>query len=178
MKLSELENAVLGVVWKRGPCSAYVIQKNFELVSASWSASPGSVYPLVTKLCRVGLVCREKAFQGSRPISRFRLTEEGVAQIQVWVKDLPDWAGRPPADAIRTRAFFLDVLESDTGRIGFLKDAEAATRAALTRLEDGIASADGQGELEVLGQLGGVFQLRARLEWLRRLEAHFTGQTE
>jgi DNA-binding PadR family transcriptional regulator len=173
VKLSELENAVLGVVWRRAPCSAYVIQKNFGLVSASWSASPGSVYPLVAKLCRLGLLSRDEGRRGSRSISEYHLTPEGLSQVRAWVQGLPEWAGRPPADAIRTRAFFLDTLESDDARLQFLKDAEAATKVALARLEDGIAGAGSQSELESLGQLGGALQLRARLEWLRRLREHF-----
>src|SRR3712207_7587532 len=49
-----LFRSVLGVVSRRGPCSAYAVQANFELVSAGWSASPGSVYPLMRKLAALG----------------------------------------------------------------------------------------------------------------------------
>ena len=51
--LTELEGAVLSVLARRQPLSAYGIRKEFEAaVTRSWSASAGSVYPLVKRLTK------------------------------------------------------------------------------------------------------------------------------
>ena len=179
MKLTELEHAVLGVVSRRGPCSAYAVQANFELVSAGWSASPGSVYPLVGKLCRLGLLSRREESWGARGKSLYAITSDGRRELERWLAEVPDWLGRPPADAIRTRAFFLDALPDDAGRLAYVERAAAVTRAALDRLERGLATADADtSPLERLGQRGGIHQLRSRLDWLEELRSHFAGSGE
>ena len=48
---SELEGAVLGVIWQEGPCTAYTIRKQFVASpSPQWSGSAGAIYPLVRRL--------------------------------------------------------------------------------------------------------------------------------
>lgn len=174
LRLSELENAVLGVIWRCGPCSAYVVQKNFDLVSAAWSASPGSVYPLTRRLRELGFLCARETTRKMRKVTLYAVTKEGERQLAAWVIALPDWAGRPAVDVIRTRAFYLEVLTGAVERTRFLDAAETATRLALDHLEQGIGSPEGKRmPSESLAQMGGILQLRARLEWLGLVRAHY-----
>lgn len=170
MKLTELENAVLGFVWRDGPCSAYAIQRVFEAVSTGWSGSPGSLYPLLKRLERQHLVASTKQVWGKRTKSLFQITERGSAQLCNWVATVPDWAGRPPADPIRTKTFFLQTLKTDRNRQDFIAAAETATRASIKRLQEGLLSLSGpQLSYDRLAQIGGIYQLQARLDWLEEV---------
>lgn len=167
-RLSELESALLGVFWRRGPCSAYVIQRYFQPISAGWSASPGAVYPLIRKLLRFGLIAPERtANRGTRTIRTYVLTREGRAALERWVSNPPEWAALPSADPIRTRTFFLDVLPA-TDRRAFVIEAERRTREALAQFEKDSAGNDARTLLS-LARLGGAQSLKARQRWLRAI---------
>jgi DNA-binding PadR family transcriptional regulator len=46
-----LEGCVLGILWERGPCTAYAARKVLrESPSPYWSGSAGAVYPLLARL--------------------------------------------------------------------------------------------------------------------------------
>jgi DNA-binding PadR family transcriptional regulator len=168
-RLSELESAVLGVFWRRGPCSAYAVQQNFQPISAGWSASPGSVYPLVRKLHRLGLIEEaERERRGARLVQRYTLTPEGRTLLRSWLLSFPGWAGLPPADAIRTRSFFLDAL-SPAARAEFFRQAEARTREALAEFRADTDAFEPD-SLQSLARMGGAFHLEARLRWLRKIK--------
>ena len=165
MALSELEGVILGVVWREGPCSPYVVKREFEQSpSSSWSASAGAIYPAITKLEAHGLLSsREEAWRG-RTRRLVRLTARGRTALRAWLSDLPDWTGRVTSDPIRARAHFLDLLPDQDGRLAFLATAEANTRQAITELD----ALDGdRPEYERLATLGSRLQLRARLQWIR-----------
>ena len=167
-RLSELESAVLGVFWRRGPCSAYVVQKNFQPISAGWSASPGALYPLIRRLERLGLIAPEQtARRGKRTIRTYVLTAAGRAALERWILSPPEWAALPSADPIRTRAFFLDALPRAQRR-AFVVEAEKRTSEALAAFEADSAAMDERG-LEFLARLGGTYALKARRRWLRAI---------
>ena len=168
LRLSELESAVLGVFWRRGPCSAYAVQRNFQPISAGWSASPGAVYPLVRRLQRLELIAPvESALRGTRTIRTYRLTAAGRAALERWVVSPPDWAALPSADPIRTRTFFLDVL-TPADRRAFVVEAERRTSEALEQFENDSAAMN-ERTLPYLARLGGVHALKARRGWLRAI---------
>ena len=168
--MTELENAVLGVVWRRGPCSAYVVKREFEMSpSGSWSASAGSIYPLVKKLVAAGLLRAQEQPWGTRRKTVVGLTRAGKDALTDWVAAVPNPLGQPPPDPIRTRAFFLDVL-TDADRLRFLDEAEKVTLSAIKELRSAMAALpDTESKFELLGASGAVFQLKARLRWIRYL---------
>lgn len=170
MRLTELENAVLGVVWRRGPCSAYLIKREFDTSpSASWSASAGAIYPLVKKLAAAGLLTSEEQRWGSRKKTLLALSRSGRTALERWVAAVPHELGPPTPDPIRTRAFFLDVLSEDQ-RARFLAESETVTRLAIHDLKSALAAIPDTGsKLELLATSGALFQLRARLRWIRHL---------
>lgn len=175
-ELSELESALLGVFWRRGPCSAYVIQKYFQPISAGWSASPGAVYPLIRRLLRLGFIAPERASRrGTRTIRTYVLTPEGRAALERWVLNPPQWAALPSADPIRTRTFFLDVLPA-ADRRAFVIEAERRTTQALAQFEKDSAGNDSR-SLLYLARLGGAHALKARRRWLRAIREQVSAAT-
>lgn len=176
MRLTELENAVLGTVWRRGPCSAYVIKREFEAaLSVSWSASAGSIYPLVKKLTSAGLLITHTEGWGKGTKTLVQLSKAGGKALASWTASVPSWAAQAGSDPIRTRAFFLDVLSSDADRIRFVGDAERETKSAIADLERAVAAMPPEKPFfESVATEGAIFQLKARLKWLRRLRQMIT----
>jgi DNA-binding PadR family transcriptional regulator len=102
-RLTEVEGCALGVVWQRGPCTAYEVRMEFAISSTPrWSASAGSIYPALKRLLRRKLVEAEAEDWGPRSKTRFAITRRGLAQLHRWVGP-PFSAGRAIAPSSSTR---------------------------------------------------------------------------
>ena len=166
-RLTELDFCVLGVIWECGPVSAYGVRARFEASNtATWSSSAGSIYPSIRRLVRAGLAAASsrKDERGTRHIV---ITTKGRERLRVWLVDLPPKIGTATADPIRTRAQFVTSVSPEE-RLRFLDNARAITRAALNEVEKvtKLQSTGSDTMLEYIGNLGSVFELRARLQWL------------
>lgn len=167
MEPTELESCVLGIVWERGPCTAYVIRTVFKAsLSSYWSGSAGAIYPLVARLEARGLIAAKTAAWGERSKKELTITPEGLAALRSWLQPLPDWTGSPPVDPIRTRMFFLGVLPKEEWT-AFLGDAEARIRADIEAVREECETLQRKGEtLNALATRGGLYAQEARLRWL------------
>lgn len=177
-RLTELECAVLGVVWRIGPCSAYAVKKAFEPATSSWSSSPGSIYPLLKRLEAAGLVAARQEAWGRRGKALYSVTPAGFGSLQRWVIEIPDWAGATPADPIRNRTFFLDALEAGA-RVDFVAQATAATLSAIDDLNQAIRQRepDEEGPYGDLALAGALLQQRAKLRWLAMVRRRLDEET-
>src|SRR6476469_7146184 len=127
--LTELEQCVLGVIWRDGPMTAYEIAALFtKSLSPYWSGSVGAIYPAVTRLRRRGLVRGEsRAWNGTRK-TVLTITPKGLASLRQWLTPpLPADAGGPSLDSVRTRLFFLEALPRRQ-RLAFIAEAERVVR--------------------------------------------------
>ncbi len=176
MQLTELEGCALGLTWQLGPCPAYAIKRQFEQSnSSSWSASAGTIYPLMKKLERLHLIDGQDDLSGPTKKRRiYTISASGRAQLTHWMATLPDWAGEAVPEPIRTRTFFLSALKPEE-RQAFLDEAKARTEGMISSLEVAVMSAEDK--IESLACLGALYELRARAEWLERVEHELCSQT-
>ena len=116
MKLTELEGATLGLLWMRGSTTAYELRKMVaDSPTPHWSASAGTIYPLVRKLSKSGLVSLSSTGDGRRT-RRLRITASGMRAFKQWMRDCsPAVIGTPP-DPVRTRVRFVELLSTSDGR--------------------------------------------------------------
>jgi DNA-binding PadR family transcriptional regulator len=166
--MTELESTVLGVVWLRGPCTAYVVRQEFLASSSSyWTASTGAIYPLLRRLEESGLISAAEQEWGTKGKKAFSITAQGVAALREWIgPPLEPWTGLPTFDPIRTRLSFLGAL-TPAARRKFVAEAQKNVEAAMTQLEARITSLDRQAErFEYLVLLGTREELRGRKRWL------------
>ncbi len=164
---TELEGCVLGILWERGPCTAYAVRRVFlDSPSPYWSGSAGAVYPLLARLEERGLARALESASGRRARRLFALTTRGRAGLARWLgPPLPDWIWGVPMDPLRTRVGFLGAIPAARRR-RFLAESVRqvrrhleSSRAQLT----GACAADPFAELVVRGALA---SLEARLAWL------------
>jgi DNA-binding PadR family transcriptional regulator len=172
MILSELEGAVLAMVWREGPVTPYALRKMArESRSPHLSASAGSIYPLVERLEARGLVDGEAFIQGRREGTAYRITRAGLTELRAWIA-MPGSAVASGAivDPARTRLTMLSALPPRKRReviadlIRALEDDledVSAARSRFESLDDPFALAAWRGDLLVQ---------RARLKWLREVE--------
>jgi DNA-binding PadR family transcriptional regulator len=165
--LTELEGAVLGVVWSRGPITPYGVRRQFlDSPTRGWSSSTGAIYPAIKRLIQYGLLAASDGSTGARESRRLDATEAGRAALRSWINDLQDWMGGPPVDPVRTRINYLEALPL-AQRVVFLEHAERNARAALAAIQaHGNAPAARHKRGLAAGLLGARLEVEARLKWL------------
>lgn len=127
--LTELEGAALGAVVRDGPCTSYAVKEMFRASpSRFWSGSAGSIYPLMKRLERRGLVASEAGSTGQRAHRAYRVTPKGRRAFVRWMTDA-ERAAEMGFDPLRTRLSFVGQL---SGRAS--EEFRAAVGAALGEL--------------------------------------------
>lgn len=166
---SELEGAVLGVIWQEGPCTAYAVRKRFiDSPSPQWSGSAGAIYPLVKRL-------EEKRFLTSRTLTGtkrggrlYALTVAGRKLLRVWIAPPlePMVTGVPP-DPLRTRMGFLGALTPAERRV-FIREAVAGNDAEIEASRADVRRSRREDDRwRLLVARGALASLLARRTWLR-----------
>lgn len=165
---TELEHAILGVVFLDQPCTAYAVRTAFEAsLSARWTASAGSIYPAIRRLVSGGLL-RETPRRGDRRnASLLELTGAGAAALRAWLSaPLPPADELVPADPLRTRLRFLAALSSREA-LAALADAREKLEGLLATVRGARRSAQADGEeLLALTHRAAERAIRAQLDSL------------
>ncbi len=168
--LSELEGAVLGLLWSEGPQTAYAIRTRFQKSPSShFSGSAGAIYPLVERITKAGLAKATATSRGKRPSTSYALTAEGLSALTNWVAPVADWMAAVEFDPIRTRVHFLGSLDPDQqnsflGEAVLKLEAEVeTTRKLVTELNTP------ENNWRAWGARGALAVLQARLEWVREI---------
>lgn len=166
---TELECCVLGIVWEKGPCSAYVVRKEFlDSASSYWSGSAGAIYPLLDRLADGGYLRVEEHPWGTRTRKEFRVSAKGRRALARWVgPPLEPWTAAPAFDPIRTRMYFLEVIPREE-RLRFVDEAMENLRSQIAplRVEQRVLDRE-PSSARALASLGTIHELEGRLRWLR-----------
>ena len=168
-QLSELEGVVLGVIRVEGPCTAYRVRRVLrESPSTVWSASTGAIYPLLRKLEAEGLLEVEVDALDKRGRRLLRLSSKGRSGHLQWMMRAGSMdVASAVSDAVRSRAFFLATLEPDE-RSEFVRSSLSALEAFLERTLEYLHDRN-PSDYDYWAALGGVYQAKARVEWMRAL---------
>ena len=73
--MTELEAVVLGVIWLRGPLTAYAVKRELD-------ASPGAIYPLLERLERERLIRSLEQGWGQRGKKEYSILAAGVDALR------------------------------------------------------------------------------------------------
>jgi len=166
--LTEIEGSVLGMISRKGPCTAYALRREFtESPSQYWSASSGAVYPLVRRLERRRLIRVKRKTRDGREGSLYVLTAAGHEALTDWLNGLDATATiSVPPDPLRNRVAFFALLEHSRQQVVVARAIEGLR----SHLERVLAHTE---RLETLGRTfeylvsdGARRMLESRLEWL------------
>lgn len=87
--LTALEYIVIGLI-SMEPQSGYSVINYFEEGQYSWSASPGSIYPMLKRLEKSGMIEGTLEIESeTRQRKMYSLTEIGEALLDDWLREIP-----------------------------------------------------------------------------------------
>ena len=114
---TEMEAAVLGAIWQKGPCTAYSIRKEFlESVSPRWSGSAGAIYPLLQRLEQIGFVESKVNNRGKRNQRDYVISSKGLTVFRRWLRNLhPENDTKLIHDPLRSKMFFFGCNHQEAG---------------------------------------------------------------
>ncbi len=166
--LTDNEGALLALILRRQPVSAYQIGRAFdESPIHTLNTSKGKLYPLLQRLHERGLLKATVVEGDRRRTQLFECTEAARAALKAWVCSI-----RPEHDLLhdplRKKLQAFDLLTPDEqGR--WVAEASARLRARLAEVE--AFNADCEGPWGPLMKDNAREALEARLRWLERLGA-------
>ena len=176
--LTDLELTVLGIVWKKAPCTAYAIMREFAGSPTSYyRGSAGSIYPLVHRLEKRGHLTSAAGARGRRPHVTYELSRKGLAAMRRWLMPpLPEAATAITFDPLRTRAYFLRALTADQ-RLAFVAHAQEQLCAHVEVVEAERARYREEKDVfSLLAADGSLHVIRARIAWLEELRKRLPKQ--
>lgn len=169
--MTELESCVLGVVWLRGPCTAYVVRQEFLASESShWSGSGGAIYPVLRRLEKEKLIRARMHAWGTGKKKEFEITDRGLEALRAWIgPPLPQWTAAPTFDPVRTRMSFLGALPA-AKRAKFVAEARKNVDEEIVAIERKLAAHDREAEpFEYHVIVGTRHELDARAKWLAQV---------
>lgn len=171
-KTSELEGAVLGIVSSQQPLTPYQIRKTFAVSpNPHWSASAGSIYPLVQRLADARLLASRDHATGARKGLKYSITAAGRRQLRQWILDSEQDRVLGIADLLRLRVTFISAL-TEVEQREFLDRMIGKLEAEVQKIaDDKRIKARGDDVHAELTAHGALLIARARLTWLNDVKA-------
>lgn len=167
--ITDLEGAALVCVHRSEPCTAHYVRTRFrESPSARFSDSAGSVYPMMRRLEKRGLLSSRLRDKGQRKVRHYVCTQKGRRAVRLWVGPPVDVNVGVSIDPLRTRMLYLGAL-SPQERLQWLDQSEKILIGHLSQIESRPSQA-GSTEPDLFLELAhenARLQTRARLIWLR-----------
>jgi DNA-binding PadR family transcriptional regulator len=169
-RITELEGAVLGVVWSLGPITAYgVLQRFSASTTRGWSASTGAIYPAIKRLTREGLLESTPELQDRRSTRLLAITEAGKSALRDWIMGLEHWMGGAPVDPVRTRMNYIGIL-SRGQQLALVENARSNARRALNEIASFVPDPGHHREGVAIAARGVRADIEARIAWLGEVE--------
>jgi DNA-binding PadR family transcriptional regulator len=138
-QLTTLDLTILGLVLQT-PLSGYGIRMMFEKTAlASYSSSPGSIYPALARMIRLGMLTKKKGSTGKQEL--FFITKKGKTTLTQWVtQPLTKMDVVRNMDILVLRFAFMDLLASKTEKRKFLQAFREILTTYIQELEDYLAA--------------------------------------
>lgn len=165
-RMTELEGAVLGVIWSLGPITAYgVVQRFSASTTRGWSSSTGAIYPAIKRLTLEGLVESTPEPQDRRSTRRLALTDAGKSALRDWIMGLEDWMGGAAMDPVRTRMNYIGIL-SRAQQLALVEKARSNALSALGELANFVPDPGHHHEGVAIAARAAQADIEARIAWL------------
>ncbi len=128
--LTTLEYIVLGLIGE-APQSGYSIISTLETGTHRWSASPGSIYPVLKRLEKQELILGElEIVYETRPRKMYRLTVSGEALLDAWLRGpLKESEVMDERDIVLVKFLFAEKRLSRQEVLNWLDEYEKRTEA-------------------------------------------------
>jgi DNA-binding PadR family transcriptional regulator len=169
---SELEYLILAMIGE-GISSGYAMRKEMNRMRGGrWSAESGSVYRVLRRLERDGLLTEARRVGvPNRERTEYELTKTGEALLHSWLTFPPDRGEMAfLVDPLRTRCYFLHRLKPNE-RVRVVKSWLMESKQFIADLQRDLDSSVTSEPTRNMGYQNLMYLAQARHEWLRRLLA-------
>lgn len=167
---SELEYLILAMV-SEGINSGYAMRKQMtRMRGARWSAESGSVYRVLRRLAKDGLVLEaRKVGVPNRERTEYELTSSGAALLDSWLMFPPDRQEYAfMVDPLRTRMYFLGRLKP-ADQVRVVKTWAQENRLFLEELQRELDANEGEHPMRDLARLNLLYLVQARQDWIKKV---------
>ena len=129
-ELTVLEHIVLGLIGE-APQSGYSIISTLETGIHRWSASPGSIYPILKRLEKLGCIAGElEIIYEMRPRKMYTLLPLGDELLNAWLRAPLSWGEiLDERDVVLIKFLFMEKRLTRDEVIAWLDQYERLTRA-------------------------------------------------
>lgn len=167
--ITDLEAAAIGEILKHRQCTAHFIRTSFRDSPANqFSDSAGSVYPMMKRLEKRGLLDSVMQTEGVRQVRYYRCTSKGKAELQQWIGPPVVSSVTLTIDPIRTRILYLGRLPKSK-RNKWFDEVEVLILQKLKEVQTQLANVSTEKPEAIylrLADENAVQELRSRLKWL------------
>ena len=134
-RITTLDFSIMGLLMQN-PMSGYAIRMMFEKTAlASYSSSPGTIYPALKRLEKFGMIRKAKVEEQRQGL--YEITNNGVSALTKWVvKPVTRNDIIRDMDVLMLRFAFMDVLVKRTEKKKFLISFLAELKEYIMQLED------------------------------------------
>jgi DNA-binding PadR family transcriptional regulator len=166
-ELTDNEGGLVALVARKGPLSAYQIDKEFSASPIfTFNTSKGKLYPLIERLVARGVLSGRHVAEDRRGTQLYSCTEAGREALRAWVATFRPEHALPP-DPLRRKLLALALLGREE-QLAWVSTARANLARRLEEVEG--FDAEAEGPFGALARDNARESLRVRIAWLERLE--------
>lgn len=162
-----MEYTVLGIAWKRGPCTTYTLMMELSSsTSTFYKKRAGTTYPLVERLIKNGYL-DQSSETGARGERLVEITDTGLTAVSGWLTGPIEFGeAAHTVDFLRLRTFYLGAIPP-ADRVAFLDGSIEQLRAHEASCQEAIVRYREMGdEFSSMATEGVLYETRARIAWL------------
>lgn len=165
--LTDLEAAAVGCVIATDSCTAHFIRTRFRVSSTSrFSNSAGSIYPLMQRLEKRGLLSSKLRREGKRNVRYYSANPQARRALKQWLTPPDDQLALLSIDPLRTRMLYLELL-TPRQRAAWLDEIENGLKQSLSNIQESHADQTSPTTFVELAFENAHLTSLARLEWIR-----------
>lgn len=166
-ELTENEGALVALVQRKGPLSAYQIAKDYDASPIyTFNTAKGKLYPLIERLVGRGLLSSREVLDDRRGTKLYSCTNAGRKALRTWVSSFREDHELLP-DPLRRKLQALVLLGREE-QLAWVEHARTRLNQRLQRI-DGF-DAEAEGPFGRLARDNAREALLGRLNWLDTVE--------
>ena len=165
-----MEGTVLGLIGIKGPCTPYIIRKEFrKSPSLFWSGSAGTIYPIIERLEQQNLINHISTKDNLRGGNLYVLTNVGRKGFTEWFSPQKSLlVTETPPDPLRNRIELLALLPRKTQK-EFLQSVVVELEKQIKIYDRDCEESQKKDFFDYLSARGCLLHAEARLRWIEEV---------
>ncbi len=170
LKVTDLDYSILGLL-NQNPLSGYRIRMIFSTTAlGNFSSSPGTIYPALTRLVKIGLIEKKKQSK-TKNQEIFYITKKGISALTEWIlKPIIKNDITKRIEMVLLRIAFMDALNIKERKQKFLESFKVSIQNYIFELKDYYSKESSN--MPMSGRLAfehGIESYQLTLKWVQKV---------